>query len=148
MFICRRNIKQIIKNRTVVKVTAHTGKELYKIKIKSLTGNVVIADEPLEKGGKDSGFSPKELLASSQAACTCATVRMYADRKEWDLKEINVEITLERDEGSNRTVINRSLEFIGNLDQSQRNRLLAIANACPVHKILSNPIEINTILPV
>ena len=128
----------------MAKVSSSIKNEPYKIEIKSLTGNVVIADEPVDKGGKDIGFSPKELLASALAACTSATVRMYADRKQWQLVEVKIDIDLERDEVANKTVINRKVQFIGNLDDEQRKRLLAVANACPVHKILTNPIEINT----
>lgn len=69
---------------------------------------------------------------------------MYADRKQWPLDEVKIDIDLERDEVTNKTVINRKVQFIGNLDDEQRKRLLAVANACPVHKILTNPIEINT----
>lgn len=125
-------------------VSSTIKRELYKIEIKSPTGNVVIADEPVQKGGKDAGFSPKELLAASLAACTSATVRMYADRKQWPLDEVRIDIDLERDDTTNKTTINRKIEFIGNLDDEQRKRLLAVANACPVHKILTNTIEINT----
>lgn len=130
----------------MAKVSSSIKKELYKIKIQSPTGNVVIADEPLEQGGKDPGFSPKELLASALAACTSATVRMYADRKQWELHEVKLVIELERDDKANKTVISRQLELIGNLDESQRIRLLRIAERWPVHKILSNPIEIHTAL--
>ena len=125
-------------------ITAHIKKELYKVELVSTTGNILIADEPLAMGGKDLGFSPKELLASALAACTSATLRMYADRKGWDLEEVKLEVTLERDQKENKTIIKRTLEFIGNLDAAQKNRLLAIANACPVHKMLTNPIEIHT----
>lgn len=69
---------------------------------------------------------------------------MYADRKGWELDEVKLSIELTKNEKENITVINRQLELIGNLDAAQRSRLLAIANACPVHKILSNPIEIIT----
>ena len=120
------------------------GKELYKVEILSPTGNQVIADEPLDKGGKDLGLSPKELLIAALAACTSATVRMYAGRKQWDLQEVKVNIEMERDEEQNKTFITRKVEFIGNLDAEQRDRLLQIANKCPVHKILSNPIVIST----
>lgn len=120
------------------------GKELYKVEILSPSGNQVIADEPLDKGGKDLGLSPKELLIAALAACTSATVRMYADRKQWDLQEVKVNIEMERDEEQNKTFITRKVEFIGNLDTEQRDRLLQIANKCPVHKILSNPIAIST----
>lgn len=128
----------------MAKISSSITKELYKVEIKSPTGNVVIADEPLEMGGKDLGFSPKELLISALAACTSATVRMYADRKEWNLLEVKTEIELERDEVANKTIINRKIEFIGTLSEDQKSRLLAVANKCPIHKILSNPIEINT----
>ena len=90
------------------------------------------------------GFSPKELLAAALAACTSATVRMYADRKEWELQEVKIEVALERDDAANKTVINRKIQFVGDLSEDQKKRLLAVANACPVHKILSNPVEINT----
>ncbi len=78
-------------------VSATIGKELYKIEIKSPSGNMVIADEPIDKGGKNLGFSPKELLVSALAACTSATVRMYADRKGWDLEKLNIQIELIED---------------------------------------------------
>ena len=125
-------------------VTANIKKELYRIEIESPSGNVVIADEPLESGGKDLGFSPAELLASSLAACTSATLRIYADNKGWDLEEVKLEIDLVRDDEANKTVIQRKIELFGNLDEKQRERLLKVANACPVHRILTNPIEINT----
>jgi putative redox protein len=125
-------------------VTSTIKQELYRIQIESPSGNVVISDEPLEMGGKDLGFSPTELLASSLAACTSATLRMYADKKGWDLKEVKLEIDLDRDDKANKTVINRKIQLLGNLDEEQRERLLKVANACPVHKMLTNPIEINT----
>lgn len=125
-------------------VTATIKQELYRIQIESPSGNVVISDEPLEMGGRDLGFSPTELLASSLAACTSATLRMYADRKGWDLKEVKLEIDLDWDDNANKTVINRKMQLLGNLDETQRERLFKVANACPVHKMLTNPIEINT----
>ncbi|MDY0089883.1 MAG: OsmC family protein [Flavobacteriaceae bacterium] len=128
----------------MAKITSSIKNEHYKIEIKSPSGNTIIADEPVEMGGKDLGFSPKELLASSLAACTSATVRMYADRKEWDLQEVKIDIELDFVKEENKTVINRKIEFIGNLDEEQKKRLLAIANACPVHKMLSNKVEISS----
>jgi putative redox protein len=128
----------------MAKVSSSIKNEPYKIDIKSPTGNVVVADEPIDKGGKDLGFSPKELLAAALAACTSATVRMYADRKEWPLQEVKIDVDLERDDVANKTVITRKIQFIGVLDEDQKKRLLAVANACPVHKILSNPVEIIT----
>ena len=128
----------------MAKVSSSIKQERYRIDITSPTGNSVIADEPVDKGGKDIGFSPKELLAAALAACTSATVRMYADQKKWPLEEVRVDIDLERIDAENKTVISRKIDFIGNLDADQKKRLFAIANACPIHKILTNPIEINT----
>ena len=123
-------------------VKANIGHELFKVEITTPTGNIVIADEPTEKGGQNKGFAPKELLAASLAACTCATLRMYANHKVWDLQKVNVEITLMEEDGKTR--FNRVLRLEGNLGEEQRARLLSVANACPVHKILTHTIEINT----
>lgn len=125
----------------MIKIIANNGNENYAVELQSQTANIVIADEPHEKGGRDKGFSPKELLASSLAACTSATVRMYCSHKEWDLTNIFVQVEVIEKEG--KTVFNRKLQFEGNLDELQRIRLLKVANACPVHKILTqaNPVD-------
>ena len=128
----------------MIKEKAEIGEEFYKIKIASSNGNELIADEPLENGGKNLGFAPKELLASALAACTAATLKMYANHKGFDLQEVKVENELVWDKEAGKTSIQRNIELIGNLDEDQRARLLQIANSCPVHKILQNPIEINT----
>ena len=128
----------------MAKVSSSIKKELYKVEITSPSGNVLLADEPVDVGGKNAGFSPTELLASALAACTSATLRMYADRKGWDLQEVLIDIELDFFPEESKTIIRRTLKFSGDLDADQKTRLLAIANACPVHKILSNPIEIKT----
>ena len=130
----------------MAKISSSIKKEPYKVEVVSPTGNTIMADEPVDKGGKDSGLSPKELLAAALAACTSATVRMYGDQKKWPLEEVKIDVELERDDAANKTVISRKIRFIGALDADQHKRLLAVANACPVHKILSNPVEINTIV--
>lgn len=128
----------------MAKITSTLKKERYKTEIRSSSRNVLISDEPESVGGKNLGFSPTELLASSLAACTSATLRMYADRKGWDLEEVKLEVSLEVNREDNKTEIHRKIQLIGNLDQAQRDRMLAIANACPVHKILSGTIAIQT----
>ncbi|HEX5168706.1 MAG TPA: OsmC family protein [Cyclobacteriaceae bacterium] len=128
----------------MAKISSSIKSDRYKVEITSPTGNLVIADEPVAQGGKDLGFSPKELLASALAACTSATVMMYADRNKIDLQEVKMEVDLEGVNTSNKTIINRKIQFIGNLDEVQRTKLLKVANACPVHKILTNTVEINT----
>ena len=128
----------------MAKVSSSIKNELYKVEITSPSGNVLLADEPENVGGKNTGFSPTELLASALAACTSVTLRMYADRKGWDLQEVLIDIDLDFFPEENKTIIQRTLKFIGDLDEAQKTRLLAIANACPVHKMLSNPMEIKT----
>ncbi|WP_183576071.1 OsmC family protein [Mucilaginibacter sp. X5P1] len=125
-------------------IKASIGTELYRIEIKSPTGNIVMADEPVAKGGQDKGFSPKELLASSLGACTCTTVRMYADRKAWDLEKVDAEIELIEENG--QTKFTRKLQLTGKLTEEQQARLLTVANACPIHKILTHSIVIETVL--
>jgi len=126
-----------------ISVNAITKKDKYKTLL-SARNNQLIADEPLEDGGSDLGLTPMELLAGALASCTSITLRMYADRKEWLIDEIKVDVTASRDQASNSSKISRKISFIGNLEQAQKDRLLAIANACPVHKTLSGSILIET----
>ncbi len=126
----------------MINIKASLGTELYRIELKSPTGNIVFADEPIDKGGQDKGFNPKELLAASLGACTCATVRMYADRKTWALESVNADVELVEEDGQTKFI--RKVQFTGNLDEEQRARLLAVANACPLHKILTHSIVIET----
>jgi len=100
------------------------------------------ADEPVEQGGQDTAPAPDELLEASLASCTAITVRMYADRKQWNLDGVDVAVKLERVDG--KTVFTRNITLNGNLDTEQKERLLQIAKLCPVSKTLAGTIEINT----
>jgi len=130
-------------------VTVTIGKEKYKTEV-SNGRQILIADEPESLGGADLGLGPKELLLSSLGSCTAMTLRMYADRKDWDLREVMITVKMEVVPSSHQqtTYIKSHLQFVGNLDDAQRQRLLQIAELCPVHKILSNPIVLESnILP-
>jgi putative redox protein len=126
-----------------ISVNAITKREKYKTIISSET-NQLIADEPITDGGTDLGFSPVELLAGALASCTSITLRMYADRKEWDIDEIKVDVQFSRDTTTNSASFQRTISYVGNLETAQEERLIAIANACPVHKTLSGTISIET----
>ena len=126
-----------------INVNAVTKREKYKTIISSET-NQLIADEPITEGGTDLGFSPYELLAGALASCTSITLRMYADRKEWDIDEIKVNVQFSRDSSTNSASFQRIISYVGNLESGQKERLIAIANACPVHKTLSGTISIET----
>ncbi len=107
-------------------------------------GKTVVADEPEELGGTNEGPAPGEFILISLASCTAITIRMYADRKKWPLEKITVEVDFEKVD--NKTLFKREVQLEGGLTEDQRARLLQIANACPVHKTLTNPIEIETVL--
>lgn len=126
-------------------ITAHIGRTHYVTTIRNAS-NEIIADEPLEQGGTDAGFSSAELLAASLATCTSITLRMYADRKEWPLDAIEVAIHFERDIDTKTALFVRNIKFFGTLDDEQKRRLLQIADKCPVHQVLTNPIRIQTVL--
>lgn len=127
-----------------VKVKASLGTEKYYTEV--IAGeNILITDEPIDKGGGNKGFNPFEILATSLASCTAATLRMYIDRKGWEIPMINVEVDLENYPQTKTAQFCRIVDF-GDTDISEeiKDRLFKIADACPVHKILTNDIEILT----
>lgn len=127
-----------------VTVKASLGKTKYYTEV--VAGeNQLITDEPIDKGGQNKGFNPFEILATSLASCTAATLRMYVDRKEWDVEKIDVEVELENFPLTKLAVFRRNISFEGHqLSEDQLKRLKAIADACPIHKILMNEIQIQT----
>lgn len=122
-------------------VTAIIGKEHYRTELFA-SGKTVVADEPEEVGGTNTGPAPGEFLMISLASCTAITLRMYADRKKWSVDKIKVEVSFEKAEY--KTIFTRDIYLEGNLSADERQKLLEIAEKCPVHKTLSNPIEINS----
>ncbi|MCI9845102.1 OsmC family protein [Flavobacterium pectinovorum] len=127
-------------------LSAKIDTRLYRTEITSASENIIIADEPQEMGGKNLGFSPSELLASSLASCTLITLRMYINRKQWNVSEINIKIDFERDLEQKVSLFTRKIEITGEIDEAQKQRLEIIANSCPIHKTLTNSIEIKTTL--
>lgn len=126
--------------------TAVIGKDKYVTKIHSSNGNDILADEPFDDGGQNLGFAPGELLASALGACSCITMRMYADRKEWPLDSVQIVVSYERDMVSRTSHFKKEVTITGQLDEEQTKRLLQIGDKCPVHFTLSNPITIETVL--
>lgn len=126
-----------------VKSIAITKKENYRTQIQTDPHHFIV-DEPISVGGKDLGPSPGELLAASLASCSSITVKLYADRKGWDLEEVEVEVDFERDAKFNVTKFSKKLKFTGDLSQEQIDKLYEIAGKCPIHRMLANPIEISS----
>nr|MBC7613535.1 OsmC family protein [Pseudopedobacter sp.] len=100
----------------------------------------MIVDEPLDKGGKDLGMSPMELLASALASCVAITLRMYADQKSWPLDQVFIEVSID----AKAYAIEKEIALVGDLNAEQIQRLKEIADKCPVNKMLSNANTINT----
>jgi len=122
-------------------VTAIIGKDHYKTQVLT-AGHRLVADEATDVGGTDLGPGPGEFLLVALASCTAITLRMYADRKKWPVDKIKVEVGSQKVD--NTTVFLRHVYLEGALDAGQRRRMIQIANSCPVHKTLTNPIEIKT----
>ena len=101
-----------------------------------------VGDEPAESGGEDAGPAPHDFLLAALGTCTSMTVKLYADRKGWPLK--SVEVKLSQAKENDVHVIKRHIHFEGDLSEEQRVRLLEIAGKCPVHKTLSGEIRIDS----
>lgn len=121
------------------KVQAKINVENYKTTIKT-ENNEFTTDMPPQEGGGNLGPSPKNLLAASLAGCVAMTVRMYANRSNWQLDEVNVEVEIDTETTLGTTIFRKNVEFKGDLTDEQLKRLHFIAQKCPINKILQNPI--------
>ena len=114
----------------------------------------VVADEPASYGGTDRGMSPYGFVSSGLGACTSMTIRMYARRKKWPLTSVSVDVCHNKvhaqDAETSKEVridaFRREIRLEGDLDTAQRQRLLEIADKCPVHRTLEKGATVETIL--
>ncbi|MFD2568533.1 bifunctional alpha/beta hydrolase/OsmC family protein [Pseudotenacibaculum haliotis] len=118
--------------------------------------HALVADEPESVGGDNFGPSPYDLLNASVAACTVMTLKMYAQRKGWDLQEVFVYITNSKKHSDDLGIdtenpgyldhMSKKLKFVGNLDAKQKQRLKEIASRCPVHRTLEKGVVFDTMV--
>lgn len=125
----------------ILKASVSTGDVKYKTVCNSRSHSL-FADEPIEKNGGNLGPTPTELLCMSLAACTSITLKMYSQRKQWDLGEIYVNVTLER--LADKSIFKKEIRFEKDPGEEAVKRLLVIADKCPVHKILHSQNEFIT----
>ncbi|MFT4606196.1 MAG: putative redox protein [Rhodothermales bacterium] len=134
-------------------VQVHIGRERYTSRVTARTHSLK-ADEPASLGGSDLGPTPYEYLAAALGSCTAITLRMYADRKEWPLESVDVEVShakvhaedcdCETTATGRIDLISRVITLHGDLDRAQRIRLMEIADKCPVHRTLTGSIVVKT----
>lgn len=126
--------------------TVTLGTEDYRTRVSARSHEFYI-DEPGTLNGGDTAQDPYETLLGALGACKAITVRMYAQRKGWDLKSVRLDLAHSRPNGrGNPEQIDISISFEGDLDEDQRKRLKEIANACPVQKTILGELSINSIL--
>ncbi len=134
-------------------VVVRAGAQGFRVDVRA-GGHTLVADEPEKAGGTDAGPSPYDLLAAALGACTAMTLRMYADRKGLALEGVSVELNHRREHAADSAsceaadahlhVIERAIKLDGPLTVVQRERLLQIAEHCPVHRTLTGDISIRS----
>ena len=129
----------------MAEVLVSIGEESYTTTI-SYDDLEILADEPIELGGQNKGLAPSQLLLSSVGACKAITMRMYANRKKWKVDKIDIKVSSEvqKSEQQQTTFIKCNIFIEGDLDEEQKRRIYAIGEKCPVHKMLLNPIVIES----
>lgn len=136
-------------------VSVHTGEGFY-TEI-STNGHTMVADEPASAGGTNKGPDPYDYLVGALGSCTAMTLRLYADRKGWPLDSVTVRLKhgkiYAEDCGNCETEtgkidrIEREIEVEGDLSVAQRDKLLEIADKCPVHRTLTSETVIENLTP-
>jgi putative redox protein len=102
----------------------------------------ILSDVKAKIGGGDLGPDPHELLEAALSACTIITLQMYADRHQWPLASADVLVQVESE--GKESVLRREIRLRGPLDETQTQRLMEIADRCPIHRLLVSKVSIRT----
>ncbi|MGD9182714.1 MAG: alpha/beta fold hydrolase [Desulfobacterales bacterium] len=140
-------------DKTDTQVIARIGKSGYATDIMA-EGHSLVADEPISMGGSGLGPAPYNYLLSGLGACTAITLRMYSDRKQWPLDGVTVKLNHQKIHAADCEIcetkegkldqIEREIELAGPLDDQQKQRLMQIADRCPVHRTLHSEIIVKS----
>jgi putative redox protein len=114
----------------------------------SVGAHVLLADEPAHSGGSDTGPNPQEYLMAALGACASITAQMYAEKKQWNLQSVHIDVTYEQVPAADHTAsgaaigmadhFEMAISLVGDLTEEQRNRLFEVANRCPTHRVLTS----------
>jgi putative redox protein len=135
---------EIGKSPAAATIAESTGLGDFQVLVRT-RGATFFADEPIDGGGLGSGPNPYDLLCTALAACTAMTLRLYARMKSIPLESVHVEVAHQKN-GKNALPdqFTRLIRFEGNLDDEARERLLQIAQRCPIHRTLTTGARIET----
>ena len=121
-----------------------TGERGYAQRITTTAGHELTSDEPERRGGTNTGAAPFDLMLGSLGACTAITLRMYSERKQWNLGTVDVKLRLIK-EGDGPMQIERIISVSETIDGEQQAKLLEIADKTPVTKALAPGVPIQTV---
>jgi putative redox protein len=126
-------------------LVSETGLGRYQVEVR--VGKLAfLADEPVEAGGLGTGPNPYDLLNAALGACKTMTIRLYANRKAWPLKHVEVAVRHRRTELNAQDVFEVDVTLEGDLDESQRAKLMEIGERCPVSITLTRGSEVHSVL--
>jgi putative redox protein len=124
-------------------LVAETGRGRYQVEVR-VGASAFLADEPVAAGGLGSGPDPYDLLNAALGACKAMTIRLYANRKNWPLKRVEVAVRHHRQDAGAKDVFEVDVTLDGDLDEIQRARLMEIADRCPVSVTLTRGSEVHS----
>jgi len=126
-------------------LVAETGLGRYQVEIR-VGKSAFLADEPVEAGGLGTGPNPYDLLSAALGACKTMTIRLYANRKNWPLKHVKAAVRHRRADLNAKDLFEVDVTLEGELDESQRAKLMEIAERCPVSLTLTRGSEVRSVL--